>query len=77
MKNYKSKLERIYGDSFSSITNSDSRNSEASRFEREHHIQSIFKPDKKRDKIIISVLDTGIGIKRKDKFKLFKLFGTL
>ena len=30
-----------------------------------------------RDKIVISVIDTGIGIKKKDRIKLFKLFGIL
>jgi signal transduction histidine kinase len=30
-----------------------------------------------RDKIVIKVVDTGIGIKKKDRLKLFKLFGTL
>jgi len=29
------------------------------------------------DKIVISVIDTGIGIKPVDRLKLFKLFGTL
>lgn len=28
-------------------------------------------------KIVVSVIDTGIGIKKEDRVKLFKLFGTL
>ena len=32
---------------------------------------------RERDKIVISVHDTGIGIKKRDIIKLFKLFGTL
>lgn len=31
----------------------------------------------KRDKLVISVIDSGIGIKPRDKIRLFKLFGTL
>jgi len=34
-------------------------------------------PVKNRNKIVITVMDTGIGIKKKEKLKLFKLFGTL
>jgi signal transduction histidine kinase len=30
-----------------------------------------------QDKLVISVLDTGIGIKDKDQKQLFKMFGTL
>ena len=37
----------------------------------------IIRPDDKHDKIVISVIDSGIGIKPVDKAKLFKLFGTL
>ena len=40
-------------------------------------VQDIFEPVLDRDKIVICVSDTGIGIKEKDKKKLFKLFGTL
>lgn len=29
------------------------------------------------DKIVITVIDNGVGIKEKDKLKLFKLFGCL
>ena len=37
----------------------------------------MMEPLQNRNKIVISVMDTGIGIKKKDKLKLFKLFGTL
>jgi signal transduction histidine kinase len=37
----------------------------------------MFKPETKRDKLVISVIDSGIGIKPKDKLRLFKLFGCL
>ena len=40
-------------------------------------VKDIFEPMLDRDKIVICVSDTGIGIKKKDKRKLFKLFGTL
>ena len=75
-KKSKSKLQKIYQDSFSSGTSSesDSIKSEASNFEREHKIETIFEPEVGVDKLVISVIDTGIGIKRKDKIKLFKLF---
>ena len=53
-----------------------SDNSEDREFDKAHTISKIYKPDPE-DKIVISVLDTGIGIKKKDKRKLFKLFGTL
>ena len=37
----------------------------------------IYEPDKTRDKIFISVSDTGVGISREDRKKLFRLFGTV
>ena len=39
--------------------------------------RSKHRPDDTKDKIIIEVVDSGIGIKKKDKKKLFKLFGCL
>ena len=54
-----------------------SHDSEAKKFEKEHNVEAIFHPEIERDKIVISVIDSGIGIKRKDKIKLFKLFGCL
>ena len=51
--------------------------SEADNFEHEHLVSSIYDPIKDYPKLVISVIDTGIGIKKKDKIKLFKLFGCL
>ena len=47
------------------------------KFEYEHQVSTIFKPEVDHDKLVISVTDTGIGIKKPDIVKLFKLFGTL
>jgi signal transduction histidine kinase len=44
---------------------------------KEHDVDSLFEPDLERNKIVIEVMDSGIGIKKKDKVKLFKLFGCL
>ena len=41
------------------------------------NLRSVYLPDPDFDKVVISVTDTGIGIKMKDQDKLFKLFGTL
>ena len=38
--------------------------------------RDIYRPGDK-DKVVISVLDTGVGMKRKDQMNLFKMFGTL
>jgi signal transduction histidine kinase len=37
----------------------------------------IFKQHPTRDKIAITVEDSGIGIKKKNRIKLFKLFGNV
>ena len=37
----------------------------------------IMEPLSNVDKLVISVTDTGIGIKNKNRLKLFKLFGKL
>ncbi len=42
---------------------------------KEHQIDSLYDPEHSRDKIVIQVIDSGIGIKKKDKVKLFKFFG--
>ena len=55
----------------------ESNNSEHNRFQKDHEIKGILKPLKERNKIVISVIDSGIGIRKKEKLKLFKLFGTL
>ena len=64
-------------DSYESLHSSDSHNSDESKFEKQHRFEDIYSPVYKRDKIVIKVVDTGIGIKKKDRLKLFKLFGTL
>jgi len=61
-------------DSMSSDSEDHSRESE---FNKEHGVDRIFTPHPENNKIVISVLDTGIGIKKKDRVKLFRLFGTL
>jgi len=38
--------------------------------------QSFFKPDG-CEKLVLAVLDSGVGIKAEDQAKLFKLFGTI
>jgi len=55
----------------------DSNKSGMMRFEDDHKIHTIFEPLDTKDKLVISVTDTGIGIKKSDIIKLFKLFGTL
>lgn len=72
-------LQRIYQDSFSSESSSgsDDLKSEVSQFDKRHSIERIFEPEYGKDKLVISVIDTGIGIKKKDRIKLFKLFGCL
>jgi signal transduction histidine kinase len=52
-------------------------NSEERAFEREHGIKSIPKRHPTRDKLVVKVQDSGIGIKREDRIKLFRLFGKL
>ena len=42
-----------------------------------HGLKSLMDPNNSVDKLVISVKDTGIGIKNKDRIKLFKLFGKL
>lgn len=48
-----------------------------SEFKRLHGLEAIYEPHPEKDKIVISVTDTGVGIKKKDMIKLFKLFGSL
>jgi hypothetical protein len=54
-----------------------SKDSDEAQFNKDHSIDSVFKSDPKRDKIVVEVTDTGIGIKKRDRVKLFKLFGCL
>jgi len=46
-------------------------------FEEEHGFHTVFQPDPEKDKLVVTVVDKGIGIKKKDRVKLFKLFGCL
>jgi signal transduction histidine kinase len=73
----KTPRRELSNDSFESAHSDESRNSDESKFEKEHRFEDIYAPVNGRDKIVIKVVDTGIGIKKKDRLKLFKLFGTL
>lgn len=61
----------------SSKSGSESMVSDNSRFMMEHNVDTLFEPEEHRNKVVITVIDSGIGIKKKDKVKLFKLFGCL
>jgi signal transduction histidine kinase len=52
-------------------------NSEEKKFDKEHGIKTIPRRHATRDKLVIKVQDSGIGIKRQDRIKLFRLFGKL
>jgi len=39
-------------------------------------IRSMLRPES-HEKIVLAVMDTGVGIKTEDQAKLFKLFGTI
>lgn len=56
---------------------SGSMDSESKKFEEIHGMNKIMIPHPTVDKLVISVQDTGVGIKNKDRIKLFKLFGKL
>ena len=45
--------------------------------ESEKILNEIYYPDVERDKLVVSVIDNGIGIKLEEQQKLFKLFGCL
>lgn len=63
-----------------SLSNSvtESADSDRFRFEEQYSLAQVFKPeDDGRDKIVVSVIDSGIGMSKSDKAKLFKLFGAL
>lgn len=38
-------------------------------------MDEIFRPMADKDKIVVSVIDSGVGITKEDRRKLFKLFG--
>lgn len=61
-----------------SATEDQNTYSEQFKFEEQYSLSQVFKPEQDgRDKIVISVIDSGIGISKNDKAKLFKLFGSL
>lgn len=67
-----------YEDSYDITSNSESEDdSDAEKFDNDHNMSKVFQPDPEKYKIAISVIDTGIGIKKDDRRKLFKLFGCL
>jgi len=67
-----------YEDSFDqSSSESGDDDSSAEKFDNEHSMDEVFRPDPEKYKLVISVIDTGIGIKKEDRRKLFKLFGCL
>ena len=73
------KSKKEFKKSFSSGSESseNSINSETRKFDEEHGLKRLMDPNQTIDKLVIQVKDTGIGIKNKDRIKLFKLFGKL
>ena len=73
------KSKKEFKNSFSSGSESseNSINSETRKFDEEHGLKRLMDPNQTIDKLVIQVKDTGIGIKNKDRIKLFKLFGKL
>ena len=69
-------MKRIFEREYSS-GGSSSEGSECSTFDKDRSSKEIFSPAKGRAKIAIAVIDTGVGIKKKDRVKLFSLFGIL
>ena len=50
------------------ISNDSSLKIKEEQFNNEHNLSSIFRREIGRDKIVISVNDTGVGLNKKDKF---------
>lgn len=77
----KSKTMKYLQDDFSETDKDEdevlSDQSAFEEFKRIHGMEAIYEPHPEKDKIVISVTDTGVGIKKKDSMKLFKLFGSL
>ena len=71
---YKSQFINYLSSEESHENNEDSSEDD---FDKERNLANILKPDDKHNKIVVSVVDTGMGIKEKDKKRLFKLFGTI
>ena len=70
-------IEKNYEESESESIEDENKSSEAKMFEKLHGIRGIYKRHATKDKLVIKVQDTGIGIKKADKLKLFRLFGKL
>lgn len=74
-------MAEMYTDFSSSSSESNYENSQMPQNEqinrsRDHHkMDDIYRADSEKDKIVISVIDTGVGITKEDRRKLFKLFG--
>lgn len=65
-----------YFDDYSEASD-DSEAQDGNNINLSHKIENVFTADPQYDKIVISVIDTGIGIKPEDRRRLFKLFGTV
>ena len=63
-------------ESGSSSSEEESEGSEAS-IKSQHIVDELRLPHPERNKLVISVTDTGIGIKKEDQPKIFQLFGKL
>jgi len=68
---------RYAEDSFTDKNESSETETEDAIDDQRNKVHRHFYPEVKRDKLVISVIDSGIGIKKKDRKKLFKLFGSL
>ena len=75
-RNPKSLFSRSFA-SDSSSSGKHSTNSDTKKFDKEYGLENLLQPLPNDDKLVISVQDTGIGIKNKDRIRLFKLFGKL
>ena len=79
-KKKKKPIHKSLNRSFSSGSVSSDQNSidsETQKFDNEYGLKTLMDPKKNTDQLVIQVQDTGIGIKNKDRIKLFKLFGKL
>ena len=72
----KSKLQKIFEAKYPS-GGSSSEGSDDNTFDKNRSSKEIFGSAKGRPKIAIAVIDTGVGIKKRERVKLFNLFGTL
>ena len=67
----KTKTEFLFKESFSKTHSS----SDDEHYDEE--IGNLFEAHPERDKLLLSIIDTGVGITKSDQQKLFKLFGCL